>query len=252
MALQISLNPVKGRIGDTVVISAVPCTTATTSCTFTYPEYNKNVVTFKGTTVDIIAKIISGTPTELKVIVPPEAITGEVIVETQEDQIDSSEFRVIYEDEKFDQSVDIFGKAIINEKVRTKGLINEYTSPIYNKDLSYSNFVEVVDENSLLQNVYTIILTQRGERLFSEFGTDINQILFSPYNDEEELKAKIMDEIVVGIETYEPRVTINQSASYVFIDIHNINVFLTLLMPSGNARELGITLRSMNNLEPIN
>ena len=242
MTLVISITPPSGKIGDLVEITA-------TTGVFTYPEFNKNVVTFNGLAIDIIARIIkSNSNTSLWVIIPPDAITGDVIVETREGESASLNFEVIYKDVLFEQETKPYAKAVINNKVKTVG-ISEFNAPIYNKDLSYSNFVEIFDENSLLQNVYSIILTQKGERMFSDFGTTIEQKLFSVIDDPDNFKSSLMNEIITAVNTYEPRVVVVEEQSFVIIDGENVNLILALLMPAGNVKELGITLKSVTNVE---
>jgi len=241
MALTIEITPTSGRIGDLVEIKA-------TSGVFTYESFNKNVVTFNGLSIDIIARIIrSDSNVSLLVIVPPDSITGDVTVETLEGESDTFPFEVIYEDKPFAQATDPFGKAVINDKVKTVGT-SEFNVPLYNKDLSYSNFVEVFDENSLLQNVYSIILTQQGERMFSDFGTNLDQKLFNIV-DEDTFKDELMREIVPAVRKYEPRVTLIEETSFVILEQNSVNVVLTIQMPRGNVKELGLTLNSVNNVD---
>jgi len=245
MALTISLNPASGKIGDTVVITA-------DTGAFSVP-YNKNVVTFNGTVGTIIAKILKGTSTELTVVIPPDAITGNVVVETKivtlgENDTDSAFFEVFYTDEKFKKGEKPYDKAVINDKVKTVG-VSGFNFPLYNKDLSYSNFIEVFDENSILQNVYTIILTNKGERLFSDFGSTVEELLFTPVYDEDVFKDELMNRIVTAVDTYEPRATILVNTSYIFLETDKVNVVLSIRMPSGSVRELGITLKAVKNFD---
>lgn len=242
MALEIEINPPTGRIGDVIEINA-------TTGNFTYPLFNKNVVTFNGLNIDVIAKIIrSDSSISLLVVVPPDSITGTVTVETSENETATTEFEVLYDDITFTQESKPYNKATINKKVKSVGT-DAYKSPVYNKDLSYSNFVEVTDENSMLQNVYTIILTQKGERLFSDFGTNIDQKLFSIIDDEEIFKAELMKEIITAVNTYETRVSIVEDESFIVINDESVYLILMVAMPTGNVRELGITLKSVTNID---
>jgi phage baseplate assembly protein W len=243
MTFDIHLTPESGKIGDLILITA-------DYGSFSNP-FNKNIVTFKGLDVDINARIIKGSESNdmLYVVVPPDAITGDVIVETLVHVVSEAEtFTVVYADEKFTETPPFFSKGVINKRVKSFGT-SKFNFPIYNKDLSYSNYVEVFDENSLLQNIYTIILTAKGERMFSDFGSRIHEKIFSLYGDGEMLKTEIMTEIVSLVKQYEPRVTVVQENSLIVLDGENVNVILSLLMPSGDVRELGITLKSVNNVE---
>jgi len=244
MALIVEINPTSGKIGDLVDITA-------TSGVFAYPLYNNNVVTFKGLNIDIIARIVRAkSDTVLTVIVPPDAITGSVTVENDVDEIAITQFEVIYPDIKFTRETKPYDKAFINNKVKTVGS-DELNSALYNKDLSYSNFRDVYDENSLIQNIYTIILTQKGERLFSNFGTTIEQKIFSLIDDPDALKAELMEEIVNAIREHEPRVIVVENKSYVDISGELVNLILYLEMPRGNVKALGITLKSVDNISNI-
>ena len=240
MSLAISLSPIFGKIGDPVTITA-------TSDTFLVP-FNNNVVTFAGLDFPIIADILTGTSTELKVLVPPNAITGLLTVETLEvdNEIATADFEVVYDDISFEQEEVPFQKASINGRVKTVGT-NPSTFPLYNKDLAFSNFVEVFDENSMIQNVFSIILTGIGERMFSDFGTRISELLFKPIFDEDNFKAELMDEIIRSVSTFEPRVTIIKDKSFIVIVNERVDVILSLEMPRGTVEEVGITLKSVRN-----
>ena len=241
MSISITITPNSGKIGDIVKIS--------TSDSFTYPNFNKNVITFKSVNTDIIAKIIKADDNQnISVTVPVDAITGTVMVERTDGEIGTASFQVIYDNKVFDNNDSPYNKAYINNKIKTFGSPG-YSMALYNKDISYSNFVSVTDENSLLQNVYTILLTQKGERMFSDFGVGLDAKLFTLIDDELLYKDELMKEIVTAVSDYEPRVTILEGDSYIVVNGENINIILSIMMPQGNVEKLGITLKSINNVE---
>jgi len=244
MAFDIFINPTSGRAGDTLTITLAAYSPGVTQ--FNTP-YNSNVVTFNG----VIADILEGTAEELKVIIPPSAISGGIIVETFTYGISNTySFTVIFDDETFEErKKEPYVKGLINQKVRTLGY-DDVGTAIYNRDLSYSNFVEIHDENSIIQNVFTIILTQKGERLFNpNFGTDLNALLFELIVDPEIFEDEIMKQIVSALELYEPRAGIIREQSFVIVsaDGNYVNAVLALLVPSGSIREIGVTLKSVRN-----
>lgn len=241
--LYIYVTPDSGKIGDLVSV--------TNSLSSFAEPYTNNVVTFAGLNNSIIAKIFEGDADELKVAVPADAITGYVAVESYVSAtalVDPAQFEVVYENIDFEQAEPNYEKATISGNIKSVGTPDTST-PLYNSDLSYSNFTETVDENSLLQNVYSLILTQKGERMFSELGTTIDQLLFSTYSDDAGFRQSLMTEVINVVNTYEPRVTVVEEESLVITSGERVELILALLMPSGNIEELGITLKSVNNVD---
>ena len=117
----------------------------------------------------------------------------------------------------------------------------------YNRDLSYSRFTEHTDENSIIQNVMSIILTKRGERLFNpDFGTRIHEKLFELMGPSSVVEEEVLNMIVEAVNLYEPRAFIIKSESFATIDenSHTINVVLKVVVPGENARTVGVTLHS--------
>jgi len=86
----------------------------------------------------------------------------------------------------------------------------------------------VRDLDSIYQSISNILSTRKNTRLFlPEFGSEIEDLLFEPLD---ELTAKaIYDAVVVAIQRWEPRVTIDYSRSYVTPDYEKYlyNVSLT-------------------------
>ena len=118
---------------------------------------------------------------------------------------------------------------------------------MYNRDLSYSRFTEHTDENSIIQNVMSIILTKRGERLFNpDFGTRIHEKLFELMGPSSVVEEEVLNMIIKAVNMYEPRAVIIKSESFATFDenAHTINVVLKVVVPGGNARTVGVTLHS--------
>jgi len=187
MSLTISLSVLSGQIGDSVTITA-------DTGNFSDP-YTKNVITFNG----VIATILSGNSTELVVTVPQLSSTGPVKAETFSTNLNATatpDFEITYDDEAFDNDItpDPYHKGSINGRVKTLGMEPSHTA-IYNRDYSYSNFVEIVDENSMVQNLFSIILTGKNERIWEPtFGTNIESIMFQLIDDPEQLQTALLNE----------------------------------------------------------
>jgi len=248
----ITVSPDSGYIGDTVRIT-------TTTGEFNPIPVN-NVVMFNG----IVAQIIGGTRSELLVTVPYGATSGYVQIETGPDNTgyeacslsNVDHFNVTFDDETFPDSGLTPHEAQRRASSTTRsGRISPFergaeTPAIYNRDMAYSGFNEVTDENSMVQNVYSIVLTRKGERMFNaSFGVGIENLIHQIIDDPTRVEKQILDDITSAVSTYEPRVIINRDDSFVYYDadINDIQIILSLLVPSGNVRVIGITLKAMNN-----
>lgn len=136
---------------------------------------------------------------------------------------------------------DIVRDVVLGNKIRT-GVQDRIVSRSarFSKDLSFNGFTEVTDANNLIQNIYNILLTNKGERLFNiGFGADIESKLFSLYAAGN-LNGIIM-ECARAIGAYEKRVTVNVDHSYV--DTSNGNyLFVNLAVDVPGSREQIITL----------
>lgn len=243
--LSIALSPAIGKIGDVVNIFAV-------GGTFN-PVATENIVTFN----DVIATILEGTLTSLKVQVPFGANSGLVQVETQDSECGISnptDFTVVFDDERFESS-DVLNLAN-RRRGATQGNVSifdnaPWRAAIYNRDYAYSNYSEVVDENSMIQNVASIVLTKQGERIMNpEFGTRLESYIFNPVGDVVDFQQEVLNEIKRAVNIYEPRVTIDlsQSIARFDIDTNEMQVLLSLILPSGVVRELGLTLSSIKRI----
>lgn len=230
----ITLGSSEGSIGDTVTIYS------STGGFLSPPKLN--IVRFNG----ISARVLSGSADILQVVIPKGATTGDVIVES--DNItcplsNSIPFTVNYTNELF---------TVASKNGISRFNNNASLGALYNRDLGYSGFSEIVDETSILQNVYTIILTQKGERIFDpDFGTTIQRRLFSlMQGDVSELEYEVLNEIKLAVDKYEPRALIDMQKS--FVDVNNnsnsIVIVLYIIVPGGFVREIGITLSSVKRV----
>ena len=121
-------------------------------------------------------------------------------------------------------------------------------SAIYNRDLGYSNFKEVTDETSLLQNVYSCLLTSQGERLFNQnFGSHIEDRIFTLGSTTDEVD--LLKECIEVVEKYEPRVTIDpERSSCTFDDSGCYNLVLAVVLPTSRTEMLKFTFKSRGRI----
>jgi phage baseplate assembly protein W len=251
----IEVNPTQGYVGDTVTVSA--------TVGLLNPIPINNVVTFNG----IVGTVIGGDRNAIQVVVPFGATTGPVQVETGPTNTGYENcslsnidiYTLLFDDEEFDPERDKLTRDYQKRKTLTtgSGLISPFgrdsdITAIYNRDMGYSGFSEVTDENSMVQNVYSIILTRAGERIFNpDFGTRIEDYIHSIVDDIDGFQKRALTEIIESVKRYEPRVSIVEEDSYVFFNdaINDVMIVLYLLVPTGNVRVIGITLKSISNGE---
>ena len=89
------------------------------------------------------------------------------------------------------------------------------------------------DEGAVKNSLKNIFNTNPGEKLLNpEFGLSLKRYLFSPLT--QDLAETIGDEIVSGIEKYEPRVILNNVDVYVDFDDNQYLISLTLTIPPLN------------------
>ena len=247
-ALSLAISPPNGIIGDIVDIFAVG--------NIFNPIAVDNIVTFNG----ILTEVLFGTPTKLQVRIPEGASTGPVQVETQYTECGLANpvnFIVSFVDEEF-LSGDILN-SINSRRGSGQGNINSNAYghsryAIYNRDYAYSNFTEVVDENSMVQNVASIVLTKQGERIMNpEFGTKLESFVFNPIGDILGFEEQVLNEIKRAVGIYEPRVVIDttQSIAKFSSDTNELQVLLSLIVPPGINREIGLTLSSVTRVDVL-
>lgn len=82
---------------------------------------------------------------------------------------------------------------------------------------SPTNIALVTDLNSIYQSIGNILSTPKNTRLFRpEFGSSIENLLFEPMD--EETVASLYDTIILAIQRWEPRVTLDYSKSNITPD----------------------------------
>ena len=194
------------------------------------------------------AAVLSGNETSLKIVVPsiPNKVEGmsELVISDIDGNQVSRPARVYY-----DASATKRNKFFTDPS--RPGREDERVShtAIYNRDLGFNNFVEITDENSLVQNIYNILLTRKGERLFNpDFGTTIEERVFSIMNADDE--TSILQECFTAIREYEPRVSVDYDASHVEIDYdsNTIQVIIAVVLPDGNSDYIVLPFKSRGNL----
>lgn len=214
------------------------------------PTILSNIVTVNG----IVAQVLTGDREHLIILIPKGATTGYVQVETGPTNTgyetcslsNVATLNVLYPDTSFTDT-----------STKSKSLLSIFNngfnqSGIYNRDLAYSNFVEVTDENSMIQNLYTILLTEIGTRFFNNsFGATIQSKLFTLVDDFDSFEANLMIEINKLVEKYEPRITIITEQSFVIFDeyYNSARVILSVKLPKGNVKTVSLTFKNVNNNE---
>lgn len=245
--LSLAISPASGKIGSIIDIFAI-------GDAFN-PIPTDNIVTFNGILAQVVlAQVVGGDTTMIRVQVPSGATTGDVQVETQNVECGLSnpvKFIVFYEDEEFNTGNILNTRESRNSTTQGNISISGFQSlrpAIYNRDYAYSDFTEVADENSMVQNVASIVLTKQGERIMNpEFGTKLHTYIFSLNDDAIEFENTVLNEIIRAVQIYEARVTVdkNQSIARFSPDNGALQVLLSLITPSGINREIGLTLSSV-------
>jgi phage baseplate assembly protein W len=157
---------------------------------------------------------------------------------------DEVKFEIVSKEDQ-DKPLDVDGKSSIVKKNSKRSRFDDLNfEPIYNKDLSYSSFTITSDENSLMQNVYSILLTNLGERLYDdEFGSTLEESVFDIIGDLNG-ESKLLNQCVTLINKYEPRAVVVEDKSYVAINEDNtVVVVLYIKVPRGIARKIELTFR---------
>jgi phage baseplate assembly protein W len=220
-------------IGDQITITAVT------------GEFNSdfisNLVTIGFTPLEVIA----GDSQMLVVVIPEGCEPGDLVIQTFSTYGSSVGFpiQILFDDSQFaplastrDKSLDRFGGSVSG-------------NAIYARDFAYSKFSEVTDENSIVQNVLSIVLTSQGERLFNpDFGSPLNLVPFSIMDSNlDQHSDNIISQITKKINRYEPRATVIRERTFIKAspDINELILVLAIMVPSGNVRLIGVTLSSI-------
>jgi len=216
-----------------------------------------NIVYYKlnGSTEWITANIISGTSDRRSLTIKNPGVLASgmtLMVDVGEDNNTANgcyatnpvNFSVMSKEEQ-DKPLDVDGKSsIVKKNSRTSRFDELNFEPIYNKDLAYSSFTITADENSLMQNVYSILLTNLGERLYDdEFGSTLEESVFEIIGDLNG-ESKLLNQCVNLINKYEPRVVVVEDKSFVAInDDNTVSIVLYIKVPRGIARKIELTFR---------
>ena len=137
----------------------------------------------------------------------------------------------------------------LNDRMRPGELDKTVSySATYNRDMAFNGFAEITDENSMIQNLYSCLLTRRGERLFNrDFGTTLEEKVFSlrgVYGDN-----ALMKECLDAISTYEPRITLIYEYCHVEDDGPNaVKLILGVEVPGGNVQTITIPFKNRGRL----
>ena len=194
------------------------------------------------------ATILSGNDTSLKIVVPdiPGKVEGmSELVITDVDGVPVSKSMRVY----YDASATKRNKFFTDPSRPGREDERVSHSAVYNRDLGFNNFAEITDENSLIQNIYSILLTRKGERLFNpDFGTTIEERVFSIMNEDDE--TSILQECFTAINDYEPRVSVDYDESKVEIDYdaNTIRVIIAVVLPNGNSEYIVLPFKSRGTL----
>lgn len=195
-------------------------------------------VTMDGTKVTIEA----GDETYLDVLVP-DTVSGSVAVYVKRKDGDRiTDDAYVYVDT---------GKVNRNVALAKKlqpGVIDPHkvnSTALYNRDMGFVDMTEVTDETSLIQNVYMILLTNPGERLFSQdFGTGIEQKLFKLGSVEEGIT--LLQECIRKVSIYEPRVYIDGDQSSCEFDnsLNHYTLILCCVLPTGRSEYIKLPFKN--------
>ena len=194
------------------------------------------------------ATILSGNDTSLKIVVPdiPGKVEGmSELVITDVDGVPVSKSMRVY----YDASATKRNKFFTDPSRPGREDERVSHSAVYNRDLGFNNFAEITDENSLIQNIYSILLTRKGERLFNpDFGTTIEERVFSIMNEDDE--TSILQECFTAINDYEPRVSVDYDESKVEIDYdaNTIRIIIAVVLPNGNSEYIVLPFKSRGTL----
>lgn len=137
----------------------------------------------------------------------------------------------------------------LNERMKPGEVSREVnTSAAYNRDLGYVGFSEITDENSMIQNLYSCILTRKGERLFNpEFGTTIEERIFSIRTGA--TANAVLKECFAAIEQYEPRIRlVYEQCDVRDMGPNGIYLVLGVIVPGGTVRTVSIPFKNRGRL----
>lgn len=186
--------------------------------------------------------IENGDATYLDVLVP-DSVSGSVAVYVKQKDGDriTDDAYVYVDTSKINRNVELAKK--IKPGVIDPHKVN--STALYNRDMGFVDMTEVTDETSLIQNVYMILLTNPGERLFSQdFGTGIEQKLFKLGSVEEGIS--LLQECIRKVNIYEPRVYIDGDQSTCEFDnsLNHYTLILCCVLPTGRSEYIKLPFKN--------
>ena len=116
------------------------------------------------------------------------------------------------------------------------------TKPTYSRDASIVGNSEVFDVDNIVQNIYNILFTTKGERIYNPlFGSTLNTVpfaLMSTMSDTE-----ILSTIKKDVENYETRAIVNLDQSQVIrnASTRSVDIDIVVQVPAGQFKKIGIT-----------
>lgn len=194
-------------------------------------------VSMRGDNPETEAFIVSGTNKYVDVIVP-DSLNGDYVVDLRGRRMDGTMVSLTDGSCKFYVDGNPQMRVVrLADKVApgTNGKRRIGRRGIYTRDFAFDGFVDITDGNALLQNVYSILLTRRGERLFMPlFGTTLEDRIFDLMMAGDD--TDILMECIQSLKRYEPRVTVSEPDSFVTMDDggNGMTVTLGLIFPAGS------------------
>ncbi len=229
MALTIQLGSNTGFIGNVLTITAMVGTFDSV------PASNR--VYFD----EILAPEITIINSQnIQVVIPSNAVSSYIHVETPSDVSNYEYFTIVFEDVFFPEK----------KKTNNRFDFGVGIAPTYTTDYSMNNFSQIGDENNIVQNIYNILLTRPGERLFNPgFGCEIHNLIFNLVESDEEIEDQLLNMIDNSIDLYEPRAKLIKETSIVDFNSENgvVSILLTVEMPRGSVREVAIRIGASRN-----
>ena len=214
--------------------------------TFGNSIFNNKVLIGEG-----VAPIVAGDPTYIDVYVPEVNGSFNVMVYRKASGT-SSDIPLTTESTYVYVKSNTIGKSVKLAEKKEPGVIDPSrvgSTALYNRDMGFNNITEVTDETSLIQNVYSILLTNPGERLFSQdFGTGITERLFKLGSREEGMA--LLQECIQKVGLYEPRVRIDGDQSSCEFDDSENRYFLLLccVLPSARTEYIKLPFKNRGRM----
>lgn len=217
---------------------------ATGDGTFSDYTYGNHVYFVKGST-EVEATIVTGNSNYIDIVVPGD-LNGNYSVVVYSEQPGGKTLQITDEMQFYvDGDPQLRNRKLAEKIIPGNYLADDISyNASYNRDLSYSNFTEITDGNSLIQNIYSILLTRKGERMFNpSFGTTIEDRIFELGAEDSEIS--ILQECISAISAYERRVKVDVSASSVeAVGDNGIRVNLAVVLPGNHHEILHLSFKS--------